>query len=306
MIPPMNPSMGQPMAPALPMLPKELMDLLKDQIQLQEMLEAPSWDDVEALLRDDVMLGFKIDIETDSTILADQDQEKQSRIELIGAVSGFIQQAQMIQDPTLKVLMARLLEFGVRGFKAGKEIEGTLNLAISKLEKEAQNPPPAPPTPPNPDVIKAQAQMQIEQQKLQSQQAQAQHQAELEMQKEQLKQQTIQQQNSLEAQRSQLDAQIQKELKQQEMQQNAAIQQYKINAELSLKRELAMIEHALHVSENTSEPAPVEPDPMQAHIAMITQSLDALHKHVLAPKKANFIRDAQGNLQSATVVPVTE
>lgn len=60
-------------------------------------------------------------------------------------------------------LMAKMLMFGVRGFKVGKELEGAFELAIHKLEKDAKNPQPKP----NPEMLKIQGEQQIAQQKLQ-------------------------------------------------------------------------------------------------------------------------------------------
>lgn len=142
--------------------------------ELQELLQKPSWEDVEAILRNDAARSFRIDIETDSTIKADQDAEKASRVEFLGAVGGFIQQA--AQAPAdLQPLLLDLLEFGVRGFRVGRELETTFKMTADKIKKAAEQPQEQQP---DPAVMQAQAdaqmkqaeidgKMQLEQQKMQ-------------------------------------------------------------------------------------------------------------------------------------------
>lgn len=95
------------------------------------------------LLRDDKMRGFRIDIETDSTIAADEQAEKQARIEFLTAVGGFLQQAlPAVQTyPAIAPLLGKMLLFGVRGFRAGNELEGAFEEAIGQMNaQQGQNP----------------------------------------------------------------------------------------------------------------------------------------------------------------------
>jgi hypothetical protein len=55
------------------------------------MLKEPAWEEVVQLLKNGQLRGFRIDIETDSTIQADEMEEKQSRTELITSLTGFIE-----------------------------------------------------------------------------------------------------------------------------------------------------------------------------------------------------------------------
>src|SRR2546427_473859 len=57
----------------------------------QEMLTNPTWKEVYDLLKNNNARSFRIDIETDSVILADETQEKAERLELLKAVSDFIE-----------------------------------------------------------------------------------------------------------------------------------------------------------------------------------------------------------------------
>lgn len=115
--------------------------------ETMELMEEPSWEDVDALIRSDIPRCFVIDIETDSTIKVDQDAEKESRVQFLTAVSGFMKEASQVQDPALKPLFAEMLMFGVRGFKAGREMEGAFETAMEQIEKEQKQPPQEQPDP---------------------------------------------------------------------------------------------------------------------------------------------------------------
>lgn len=114
---------------------------------LQEMLENPTWEEVYALLQDQPHLAFKIDIETDSTIKQDEQEDKQARMEFLTAAGTFIQQAAQIENPMLMPLFIEMLMFGIRGFPIGKSIEGTFRTILQKVEKQAQQPQPPKPDP---------------------------------------------------------------------------------------------------------------------------------------------------------------
>ncbi len=115
----------------------------------QELLDNPTWEEVEQLLRDDAARCFRIDIETDSTIKMDEQQEQEARVEFLTAAGTFMQMASEIgtMNPTMLPLLGRMLEFGARGFKVGKELESTIEATVKKMEQIAANPPPPPPDP---------------------------------------------------------------------------------------------------------------------------------------------------------------
>ncbi len=107
------------------------------------------------LLRNDKLRGFRIDIETDSLIEPDQQEMQQARTALMGAVSQFLPQAieAGAQAPELKPLLARLLMFFLRGFKASRDIESAFEQFIDDMTRDAAKP--KPPPPPTPDQVKA-------------------------------------------------------------------------------------------------------------------------------------------------------
>ncbi|MBY5898530.1 hypothetical protein [Rhizobium ruizarguesonis] len=136
--------MGQP-APPPPEMPP----------QLEQMMQQPTIDEVVQLLRNDSIRGFQIDIETDSTIEPDEDAEKQRRMEFVQMIGGFLQQAGAMaqQNPMLVPVMVETLLFAARGFRAGRQLESTLEQVGAQLSEAATAPKP-PPEPPAEQMIK--------------------------------------------------------------------------------------------------------------------------------------------------------
>ena len=240
----------QPGVPAQPMLtppPAVLSGLSQDQIE--QMMSDPTWEEVNALIRDDAMRAFKVDIETDSTIKADEEADKNSRIEYVKAIGEYMASALPAgqEHPELVPFLLEGLQFLSRAFPVGKSLESALNVAITKLEKIAANPPPKQ----NPEMAKVQADAQASQAKLQAEtqlnQAKLQGELQLETQRAHLKAQTdqaaqqaqaaqAQQQNELEAQREQAKLAMEERLAMQ-----------KIAAESDLQLKIAHIKAAASI-----------------------------------------------------------
>lgn len=159
-----------------------------------------------ALLRNDRLRGFKIDIEDKSTIVADEDADKAARIQFLEAVGGFIERAITIPAglaPVMAPAMAKMMMFGVRGFPIGMELETVLEDTVAKLqrylEQKAQQPPQ-----PDPETIKAQA----EAQRMQGEMAMKQAEMQASMQIESMKAQAAQQKSQAELQIAGVNLQI--------------------------------------------------------------------------------------------------
>lgn len=103
----------------------------------KNMLQEPSWDQVMALLRNDKLRGFRIDIETDSTIMADEAAEKQSRIEYITAMTTFVQGwgPIVMQNPKAAALAGELMVFGARAFPTAVTLEGEIEEFVEQMQK---------------------------------------------------------------------------------------------------------------------------------------------------------------------------
>lgn len=131
--------------------------------EVKEMMENPTWEEIMTLIKDDTARCFRIEIETDSTIKVDQEADKAARNEFLAAAGGFIQQS-IMAPPELQPLLMEMLKFGVKGFKIGREMETTFDMALRDIKAKVENP--APP-PADPAVAAEQAKMQLEGAKLQ-------------------------------------------------------------------------------------------------------------------------------------------
>ena len=134
--------------------------------------------EVMQLLRNDAARGFRIDIETDSTLMADEEMDKQNRVQFLEATTGFMGQLMPMAEksPALAPLFGELILFGVRGFKAGRQLEESIEQALEMLKQQAQQPQQQQP---DPRAMEAQARAQKVQQDIQLDQAKFQQQAQL-------------------------------------------------------------------------------------------------------------------------------
>jgi hypothetical protein len=133
---------------------KQPLELLKGYAITPQQLQ-----ELDFLIKSDKMRTFLVDVETDSTIRIDQQQEKQSRIEYITAISNFssaffpLLQSQIITPEAFQ----QFLMFISKPFKVGRNVEESLQ---RKEEKEEQKQPSA-------EEMLAQAELQLKQQELQ-------------------------------------------------------------------------------------------------------------------------------------------
>jgi hypothetical protein len=122
--------------------------------------------DMIKIMRDDKLRSYRIDVETDSTIFEDAEAEKASRVELLKSLSEFVVAWSPIiaQQPHLLPLAFELLAFGVRGFKAGRQLEDVIEQTKNELEDAAKQAAQQPPKP-SPEVQAEQAKAAADKQK---------------------------------------------------------------------------------------------------------------------------------------------
>lgn len=112
---------------------------------------------VMQLLRDDRMRTFHIDIETDSTIEADQNEQKARMTEYVTAFGEFVTKVMPAGEkaPELIPVFGEILTQSARVFRVSRSLETAIETAMQKLEQRAQQPP-APPQPSPDEQIKLQ------------------------------------------------------------------------------------------------------------------------------------------------------
>lgn len=117
--------------------------------EMMEAMKQPTWEEVLGLLRNEKLRGFVIDVETDSTIEADQMQEQAKASEFLGAVTQFVGAwAQILPAaPMLTPMVGEMLAWGARQFKAGQSLETAIDEGVESMTQAAKNPPPPKPDP---------------------------------------------------------------------------------------------------------------------------------------------------------------
>lgn len=233
-------------------------------------------DQVVQLLRDDDMRGFRIDIETDQLVAADEDAEKQRAIEFTQAVGQFLGEfgPMVVQMPPLAKLASSMLTFAVRRFKTGRELEDVIEQTMDEISQKLGNPAPQPPNPEDQaKIATAQANLQI-----------AQIRAQAESQKAQLDAQSMVQASQVDAQSKQIDMQAkqsQAELALQQAQQAHQHAMEKAAADMAAAAQMHDLEQARLHAEHERQ--------MQLHHAkmaeMQTSSLMAVDSHELGKDK---------------------
>ena len=91
------------------------------------------------LLRDDRMRSFRIDIETDSTIAVDETADKQAATEFLTAMGNYMASSLPMaqQAPELLPVIGQGAVFLARRFRAGRQLEGSIEASFQALEQRA-------------------------------------------------------------------------------------------------------------------------------------------------------------------------
>jgi hypothetical protein len=159
------------------------------------------------ILRSDKLRGFRIDIETDTTLQGDVEADKASAIELFTATTQGLNAIAPIAQvaPELVEPMGDILLNAYRKFRVGRSMESALEDALVKvterIQEAAENPPP------DPEQIKAQAEIQKQQMETQR----AQQEFEMDMKAKQADMALQKQKNDMEIAKMQAELQIERE-----------------------------------------------------------------------------------------------
>lgn len=132
------------------------------QKQVQELAETPTIEKVMALLREQRLRPFVLDIETDSTIQPNEDAEKQRRTEFTQVLTGLLAQMgpAVQQNPAMAPFAGEVLKFSVAPFRAGRELDGAIDDFVETMKNAGGQ------QQEDPAAAAAQAEMATEQQRL--------------------------------------------------------------------------------------------------------------------------------------------
>ena len=148
------PVQAPPVAPGMPMPPPPDPMRILTQQALQRI------DAAIGLLRNERLRGFRVDIEVDSTIFGDAAQEKGDRTEFITTITKYLETSMQMsaQVPEMTPLLGKFLQFGVRGFRVGRDLESSIEEFCDMATKLAKQKQIQAQSQPNPEQVKAQAQ----------------------------------------------------------------------------------------------------------------------------------------------------
>lgn len=273
------------------------------------------------LLKTEPTRNFRIEVAADSLAEMDQVGEKASRIEFLTAFGSAMRDSLPIiqQSPEFAPLIGETLQFVVRTFNGGRELENALETAIEQSKQ------PKPQQGPSPEQMQAQAQQQMEQAKMQqtmqSEQMRLQHEQQVagatqqleqyKLQAErQIKQMEMQNQQTIEAQKMQHE----KELEYMKQQAQSEREQAKMEMDASVKILIAQIgaKQAMDTQMLAATQAAdaevaetLNDDPMGQMAGMHSEMLEGIKGLVdtlKSPRKRVIQRDANGKAISAIEV----
>lgn len=101
------------------------------------------------LLKSPKFRDLRIDIETQSMVQMDEEADKQGRTEFITAMASFLQQGGALLQvaPQAAEMLGEFMRFAARGFRAGREMEATIDRFVESMDGAGQQQ--------NPDQAKA-------------------------------------------------------------------------------------------------------------------------------------------------------
>ncbi len=117
-----------------------------------------------------------IDVETDSTVFMDEEEEKRTRIEFLNTMGSYLERAVQIAtaNPLLTPIAFQSLRFLVGAWKVGRDFEDTIDMTEQQITQQAQQAMQAPPQPSPEEMMtkeKVQAELMKEQMKQQGKMA---------------------------------------------------------------------------------------------------------------------------------------
>src|SRR4029077_12185307 len=104
--------------------------------------EKPNLDQVLKFLHNNRARSFVLDIETDSTIMADEQAEKQSRTEFMSMMSNLLPQLSMMigAQPKTAEFCGEVLKFATAPFRAGRSLDGAIDELVEQMKQLGDQP----------------------------------------------------------------------------------------------------------------------------------------------------------------------
>ncbi len=234
-----------------------------DELLTQAQVDVRAWPQFLEELRKEPLRSYRIEIASDSLVAINEEQDRQSRIQVVQAFGTLLGQlTPMIEQmPVVAPYAIELMKFVLRGYKAGKDIEeqteqilgAVVQAAQAKQQAQAQ-------TPPQPGVIEAQSRLQVAQINAQSDQAKMQLEqykteldAKIEMARLQIDQARLQFEQAV------ANAELALKQKESEVRSTEVITNAQIkSSQLALEKEMKELDAAVRVQETRNDMRRVE------------------------------------------------
>jgi hypothetical protein len=116
------------------------MQLAQGQEQIRSISAKPNIEQVLNFLRDNRARTFTLDIETDSTIMADEQADKQTRVEFLTVLSTTLQPLmQMVAaEPKMSEFAGEVLKFSTAPYRAGRALEGAIDDMVEMAKQKGE------------------------------------------------------------------------------------------------------------------------------------------------------------------------
>jgi hypothetical protein len=115
-----------------------------DQIhsEMEKISNKPNLDQVLTFLRDNRSRCFVLDIETDSTLIINEAEEKQRTAEFLQMLSPVLQQLQamLTAEPSTGDFAGEILKFAVKPFRAGRSLDGAIDDLVDTIKQKGEQP----------------------------------------------------------------------------------------------------------------------------------------------------------------------
>ena len=157
--------------------------LLQLKGNIEDEQQKPTAEQVEKFIRDYRTTAFILDIETDSTIQADENAEKQRRGEFMGMMAALLPKlGELIaMEPGSAEFCGELLKFAVAPFRVGRTLDGSIDNLVEQIEMKASQRIGQPDPKVDAEQKKLEAQGKIEMAKIEAGRAEATSKQQLEM-----------------------------------------------------------------------------------------------------------------------------
>ena len=107
---------------------------------LERMTGIPITDEMVEIMRNDKLRSYQIDVETDSTVFADEEQMKRTRIEFANVMGGYLVQASEATRaaPELTPIAFQILKFVSGAWKVGRQFEDVIDETEAAVMQQLQ------------------------------------------------------------------------------------------------------------------------------------------------------------------------